>query len=69
VPGDSCYLDWALHCVKDICPIVWISCGGREEQTLALLTVIEEEHWREELASLSNHGIKGRGSSGIWRAP
>jgi hypothetical protein len=25
--------------------------------------------WREELASLSNHGIKGRGSSGIWRAP
>ena len=53
MPGDSGYLDWALHCVKDMCLIVGISCGGREEQALALLTVIEE-HWREELASLSS---------------
>jgi hypothetical protein len=52
--GDSGYSDWALHCVKDFCPIVGISCEGHEEQTLALLTAIEEEHWHEEMSSLSN---------------
>jgi hypothetical protein len=59
VLGDCGYSDWALHCVKEICPIVGISCVGHEEQSLALLIVIEEEHHREELASLSNLGIKG----------
>jgi hypothetical protein len=38
-------------------------CGdlmcGNEEQTLALLTAIEEEHRREELAFPSNLGIRG----------
>lgn len=32
---------------------------GNKEKTLALLTSIEEEHRCEELASLSNLGIKG----------
>ena len=59
MPGDSSYSNWALHCVKDLCPIVGIFCGGCEEQTLALSTTIEEEIQREELVSLSNRGIKG----------
>jgi hypothetical protein len=56
---DSGYSDWALHYVKEICPIVGIFCVGHEEQSLSLLTAIDEEHCREELASLSNLGIKG----------
>jgi hypothetical protein len=28
--GDSSYSDWAFHCVKEICPIVGISCVGHE---------------------------------------
>lgn len=47
-------LDWARHRVKDICLIVGITYVGCEEQTLALLTAIEENHRWEALASLSN---------------
>jgi hypothetical protein len=43
-----------MHCVKDICHVVGISCVGKENKTLTLLTAIEKEHRREELASLSN---------------
>ena len=37
--------DWAMHCVKEICLIIGISCGGREQQTLALLRTINMKHW------------------------
>lgn len=30
--GESEYLDWALLCVKDICPVVGISCVGMSRQ-------------------------------------
>ncbi len=46
-------LDWALFCVQDICPVVGISCEGHEDQTVALLTVIEEGHLREEKGACS----------------
>jgi hypothetical protein len=39
--------------------LLWGSHVGHEKQNLALLTAIGEEHCREELASLSNLGIKG----------
>jgi hypothetical protein len=43
----------ALFCVQDICPVVGISCEGHEDQTVALLTVIEEGHLREEKGACS----------------
>lgn len=52
--GDSRFSDWALHCVKDVCHAVGISCVGEGKKTLALLTAIEKEHRWEELDSLSS---------------
>jgi hypothetical protein len=40
-------LDWAHFCVKDIGPVVGLSCEGYEDQTVALLTAIENDHYRE----------------------
>ena len=37
-------LEWAIFCVKDIGPVVWLSCEGNENQIVALLTAIEEDH-------------------------
>jgi hypothetical protein len=39
-------LDWASLCVKDLCPVVGIR-EGQEDQTVSLLTAIEEDHYRE----------------------
>jgi hypothetical protein len=36
-------LDWALFCVKNVCPMVGVSCEGVEDQTMALLTAIDED--------------------------
>ena len=42
--GDFCppitSLDWALFCVKNVCPRVGVSC---DDQTMALLTAIDED--------------------------
>jgi len=40
-------LDWGLFCVKDICPVVALSCEGYEDQAVAFLTAIEEDHSQE----------------------
>jgi hypothetical protein len=41
-------LDWALFCVKDVCLVVGVLCEGLEDQIVALLTAIGEDHSREE---------------------
>jgi hypothetical protein len=52
VLGDSVYSDWALYCVKDICPIVGISCGGREEQTFSLASWYKRLQGAQEFVEL-----------------
>jgi hypothetical protein len=47
-------LDLALFCAENICPMVGVSCEGNKEQTVALLTTIEEGHPREVKGSCSN---------------
>jgi hypothetical protein len=48
-------LDWALFCLKDIGPVVGLLCEGNEDQVVALLTAIEEDHSR---------AVKGASSRG-----
>jgi hypothetical protein len=40
-------LDWAHSCVKDVDPVVGLSCDGYEDPTVALLIAIEKYHSRE----------------------
>jgi hypothetical protein len=48
-----------VQCAKEIAPIVRISCVGHEKQLLDLLTVLEEEH-RHEVLATHKRGTKGK---------
>jgi hypothetical protein len=55
-------LDRALFYVKDFYPVARALCEGREDQIVALFTVIEEVHLWEEMGA----GLNPRGIRELW---